>query len=317
MWLENSTFFFIGRTSREHKPHLREVRNQNGWTLCRSHTFVFGMWRPLLAITLSASAAFAQGQSTAYDALRVVGTQLDRSSVNRIISVSGSDGDPQPVRWTVSVADRAAAGGVREVEVANGRIVAQRMPGATGSSAGTTIKTARLNLDSSGAFSVASYTADKSHSNFALASYTLRSNERGEPVWIVTLQDENRRPIGTIHIGANKGNVTRVEGLYRGQSMAQVQEDPAPVPRSRREVRVEPSSRDDEELSRNDATYDARDSSADEDDDGDVNPVKKRVKQMFHRTKDDAQQMFQRTKNDAQRMFGRVRRNFEDYFYRN
>lgn len=275
------------------------------------------MWRPVLAILLSVSAAFAQGQSTAYDALRVVGTQLDRSSVNRIISVSGSDGDPQPVRWTVLVADRAAAGGVREVEVANGRIVAQRMRGAAGSTTGATIRTARLNLDSSGAFSVASYTADKSHSNFALASYTLRSNERGEPVWIVTLQDEHRHPIGTIHIGANKGNVTRVEGLYRGQSMAQVQEDPVPVPRSRREVRVEPNSRDDQELSRNEPDYDAPDSNADEDDDGDVNPVKKRVKQVFHRTRDNAQQMFQRTKNDAQRMFGRVRRNFEDYFYRN
>ncbi len=264
------------------------------------------MWRPLLLVFLSASVAFAAQQSTAYEALRVVGTQLDRSLVSRVISVTGSDGDPQPVTWRVVVADRNSASGVREIEVANGRVVAQSASrqATAGSAAGAAIKTARLNLDSSGAFSVASYTADKSHANFAFASYVLQNNDRGEPVWMVTLQDENRRPIGTIHIGANRGNVTRVEGLYRGQNMEQAQQD-APVRARRDDRQGDRVGREDEEVGGDNANY-SRDPAADQEDDGDENIVKRQLKQMFRRSK-----------QDAQRMFGRVRRSFEDFFYRN
>lgn len=251
------------------------------------------MWRFLVGLLMIASPVLAQQQSTAYDALRVVGTQLNRAYVSRIISVTGSDGDPQPVTWRVLIADRATPSGVLEVEVANGRVVAQR-PATQSVSSGevATIKTAQLNLDSSGAFSVASHTADQAHTNFALISYTLR-NERGNPTWLVTLHDETRRPIATIHIGANKGTVSRVEGLYRGANMAQVQEDRAPRSQ-RREREITP---DDIDASTDDAAY--------EEDDGDVNPVKKEVKRMFHRSK-----------REAQRMFGRVRSSFDDYFYR-
>ncbi|MFN2541837.1 MAG: hypothetical protein ABR514_06675, partial [Chthoniobacterales bacterium] len=84
------------------------------------------------------------------------------------------------------------------------------------------INTARLNLDSSGAYAVASHTADKSGMPFATANYTLRTDERGDPVWIVTLQSDSRRPIGTIYIGANHGNVTRTEGLFAGATMQDV-----------------------------------------------------------------------------------------------
>ena len=71
------------------------------------------MWRSWLFFGLMISSALGQEQGTAYDALRVVGTQLDRSLVSRVISVRGANGDPQPETWTVRVADRAAAGGVR------------------------------------------------------------------------------------------------------------------------------------------------------------------------------------------------------------
>ncbi|MBA3881868.1 MAG: hypothetical protein H0X73_03920 [Chthoniobacterales bacterium] len=257
------------------------------------------MWRSIVPLLLSVSAVLAAEQTTAYNALWAVGTQLDRSFVSRVISVTGANGDPQPERWTVLVADRSTASGVREIQVANGRVAAQRRaPGAVaGSTAGATIKTSRLNLDSSGAFSVASYTADKSHVNFESASYVLRNNERGDPVWVVTLHDKGGRPLGTIHIGANKGNVTRVEGLFRGTNMAQVQEDPVPRVHSRR------SGPGDEELSQDDTGDTANGET--EDDEGDENVVKKEVKRVFLRTKD-----------DASRMFSRVRRSFDNYFYR-
>lgn len=239
------------------------------------------MWKWLVPLVLFASPVMAQQQATAYEALQVIGTQVNRSYLSRVISVSGVNGDPQPTSWRVVVADRSAPGGVREFDVSRGRVTAQRTPEEAGG--GTPINTARLNLDSSGAFSVASYTADKSHTNFSFVSYTLRSNNSGYPYWIVTLQNEARRPIGTIHIGANRGNVTRVEGMFRGRDVAQAEPDRAVQRR-----RPEPTYYDEtEEI---------------DEGDGDENIVKAEIKKAFRRTKE-----------DARRAFERVRRSFRDY----
>ena len=248
-------------------------------------TFVRLMWRAIAASLLIAGPALAQEEGTAYEALRVIGTQLNRAYINRVISVTGLDGNPQPETWRVLVADRAAPGGVREIEVTNNQIVADETPttGIAGSAEGATIQTSRLNLDSSGAFTVASHTAEKSHTSFALVSYTLRNNDRGYPVWILTLQNEGRQPVGTIHIAANKGNVTRVEGMYRGADMASVQQDRGDTTREE-EV-------SDEEIDKVD------------EDEEDENAVKREIKKMFRRTK-----------RDARLMFKRVSRSFDEFF---
>src|SRR5712692_12116472 len=111
----------------------------------------------------------------------------------------------RPFLTSTSRTPPRARGGVREVEVRNGRIDSERTPvrSVVGSSEGATINTARLNLDSSGAYAVASHTADKSNTRFATVSYTLRTDERGDPTWIVTLHGQSGRPVGTIYIGAN------------------------------------------------------------------------------------------------------------------
>lgn len=175
-----------------------------------------------------ASPVWAQNeQGTAYEALRIVGSERGRDLLNHVISVSGSEGAPQPDTWHILVEDQRANGGVREFEVGDGRIKSERTPSRTvvGSTEGATIKTSRLNLDSSGAYAVAAHTAERSHAQFSTVSYTLRTNERGEPVWIVTLQTRSRRPVGTIHIGANGGNVTRTEGMFAGSTMEDVVTD--------------------------------------------------------------------------------------------
>ncbi|MGI9088152.1 MAG: hypothetical protein ACR2HH_10510 [Chthoniobacterales bacterium] len=247
------------------------------------------MWRSFFILALLTSSAFAQEELTAYEALRVVGTQFNRAAMQRIVSVTGSDGASQPARWRILISDRRAPGGVREFEVAHGRIVSQTTPAREGKgAAGATINTAKLNLDSSGAFNVASHAADQSHLNFSYASYVLRTNERGIPVWIVTLQDENHNSLGTIYIGANKGTVTRVEGMYRGANMAQVEEA-----RGNRHVRAS-----DEE-----PTYDSSDS--ENSDDGDENVVKAEIKRRFRQTR-----------RDAERIFERVGESFDSFFNR-
>src|SRR3954470_9524934 len=186
------------------------------------------MWKFLLASLLLAAPVLAQENASAYEALRVIGTQLNRQLVNRVVSVHGVEGDPQPRTWKILVEDKNAANGVREIVVEDNRVVSQRATNRSvvGSAQGATINTSKLNLDSTGAYTVAAHTAETSHVTFSLTSYTLRTDDRGNPIWIVTLADRSNRPVGTIHIRASDGRVTRVEGMYQGRNMEQVEVNP-------------------------------------------------------------------------------------------
>ncbi|MEO5754715.1 MAG: hypothetical protein ABIR38_08410 [Chthoniobacterales bacterium] len=233
----------------------------------------------VLVLLLLASPVFAQERATAYQALRTVGTELNRDFVNHVISVSGTNGDPQPETWRILLADPQARGGVREVEVGNGRITSERTPlrSAVEGSLGATIDTSKLNLDSSGAFTLAQQTAEKSHVTFATADYTLRVDERGNPVWMVALQRQGGEPAGSIHIGTNNGTITRTEGLFSGGDRA------AGITDNQTE---EPNPDADED-----------------DDDGDQNIVKRRIKQAWRQMR-----------ADVHRTFYKVRRSFVDFF---
>jgi hypothetical protein len=221
------------------------------------------MWRSFAALLLFVVPALAQDENaTAYEALRVVGTELGRGALNHVVSITGVKGNPQPEKWKIILEDPDGRG-VRELEVADGKIDSERRPGRSvaGSTEGATIDTSRLNLDSSGAYEVASHTADLSHANFATVDYTLRTDERGEPIWIVTLLSRSSRPVGTIHIGAMRGTVKRTEGMFAGATMEDVEND-----------------------------YDSDEES------GPFSSVKRRIKDTFHRTQEEARDMFERVK---------------------
>jgi hypothetical protein len=247
------------------------------------------MWKLLIASLLLAGPILAQESPSAYEAMRTIGTQLNRQAVNRVVSVSGVDGDPQPRSWKILVEDKNAAGGVREYVIEDNRIVSQRVPNRSvaGSTQGATIDTAKLNLDSTGAYSVAAHTAETSHITFSLTSYTLRTDDRGNPVWVVTLADRSNRPVGTIHIRASDGRVKRVEGMYQGRNMEQAEVNP--------DVDNPPTVENDT----------ATDDQTSDDENSDENLVFKDIKRMFHRTT-----------RDASRMFHKVRRSFVDFFNR-
>jgi len=256
--------------------------SQKQWTVTETGCSVTRMWKTLAALTLFVTPALAQERLTAYDALRVVGVHINRDAVNHVISITGTHGDPQPETWRVLIGDRRGNGGIREIQVRNGQVASERPSSVVGSSEGATINTARLNLDSSGAFQVASHIAEKSGTRFDTASYTLRTNEHGDPVWIVTLHAVNGRPVGTIYIGANRGNVTRTEGMFAGATMADVQTE-REVPG---DVRSENEGEDNEEH-------------------GPLYGVRQRMRGYFQRAQD-----------EASGMFGRVRRSFSDYINR-
>jgi hypothetical protein len=220
------------------------------------------MRRLFIALLLVATPVCAQENATAYEALRVVGTELGRGALNHIVSITGVKGDPQPEKWNIVLEDPQGHG-VRELQIAGGKIDSDNSPdrSTAGSTEGATINVSRLNLDSSGAFAVASHTAEASHTLFATADYTLRTDERGEPIWIVTLVNRASHPIGTIYIGATRGTVKRTEGMFAGATMEDVEND-----------------------------YDQEEGS------GVISDVKKRIKHAFHRTQDEARGMFERVK---------------------
>jgi hypothetical protein len=220
------------------------------------------MWRSFTALLLLAAPAWAQENATAYEALRVVGTELGRDALHQIVSITGTKGDPQPGRWKIVLEDPEGRG-ARELVITDGKIdsddTADRA--VAGSAEGATLDVSRLNLDSSGVYAVASHTAEASHTSFATADYTLRTDDRGEPMWIVTLRSRSSRPVGTIYIGATRGNVRRTEGMFAGATMEDVEND-----------------------------YDQQQGT------GVISSVEKRIKHSFHRAQDEARGVFERVK---------------------
>src|SRR5215475_6652349 len=183
------------------------------------------MWRLGVGLLLLATPVWAEENATAYEALRVVGSEFGRDALHQIVSIHGTKGDPQPEKWKIVV--EHPQGGVRELEIADGKIDSEDEGDRdiAGSTEGAMIDVSQLNLDSSGAYAVASHTAEASHTNFATADYTLRTDERGEPMWIVTLRNRSSRPVGTIYIGGTRGTVMRTEGMFAGATMEDVEGD--------------------------------------------------------------------------------------------
>ena len=181
------------------------------------------MWVGLL---LLATPVWAEENATAYEALRVVGGELGRDALHQIVTITGTRGNPQPEKWKIVVEDPQGRG-VRELQIADGKIDSadEADRNVTGSTEGATIDVSRLNLDSSGAYAVASHTAEASHTSFATADFTLRTDDRGEPMWIVTLRNGSSRPVGTIYIGGTRGTVRRTEGMFAGATMEDVEGD--------------------------------------------------------------------------------------------
>ena len=198
------------------------------------------MWRVWVGLLLLAPPVWAEENATAYEALRVVGGELGRDALHQIVLITGTKGDPQPEKWKIVVEDPQGRG-VRELQIADGKIDSddEADRDLAGSTEGATIDVSRLNLDSSGAYAVASHTAEASHTSFATADYTLRTDDRGEPMC----------------------TVKRTEGMFAGATMEDVAND-----------------------------YDS------DEERGPFSGVKRRIKDTFHRTQEEARDMFERVK---------------------
>ena len=184
--------------------------------------------KALLCLVSLICASAALARDTAYQALRTIGTERGQAVLNQVITVQGRGGAPQPGSWKIVLDDASARGGVREIEVAKGKVVSERTPVGAYSGATGVMDFQKLNLDSEGAFAIAQKEASKSHLGFDSIDYTLRSGEAGKPpVWVLRLVDANHKTTGTIHIAADTGAIVRSDLYGRQSDRVFVQDQPA------------------------------------------------------------------------------------------
>ncbi len=167
----------------------------------------------LLASTVASTAQTKGGADddnpTAYTALRLISKSMGREALDRVVEVSGREGMPQPFLWKVILKEGT---GSREVDVAGGKITAQRpldRPPASSSS----IHLADLNLDSSGAFDAVDAQARKVKLRYDSLNYVLRvSSETGKPVWTINLLDKDGSEVGVTRLAAHDGTTLSTDG---------------------------------------------------------------------------------------------------------
>ncbi len=160
-------------------------------------------------VSAQTKAATDEDNPTAYTALRLVSKALGRDALDRVVEVAGRDGVPQPFLWKIVLKEGA---GSREVDVAGGKITAQR-PLERPPSSSAPVRLADLNLDSSGAFDAVDAQARKVKLRYDSLSYVLRvSAESGKPVWTVNLLDKDGSEVGTSRLAANDGSTLSTDG---------------------------------------------------------------------------------------------------------
>jgi len=146
---------------------------------------------------------------TAYQALRTVGAQRGADSLKHVIEVEGKGGVPEPVVWRVVLDDPATTGGIRTLDVAHGKIIAEHTPvnSSTEPAAGAVMDFSKLNLDSAGAFTVVEKQAQKAKLGFDSVDYTLRAGDgpNANPVWSIHMMDASDHSVGDVSVAADSG----------------------------------------------------------------------------------------------------------------
>jgi hypothetical protein len=177
------------------------------------------MLKTMRTISIAAALFFTQAicsaKDPAYQALRTAAGG-NQALFNRVVEVQGAKGDPQPTVWRIVLDDPQARGGVRELEVSNGRVISEHTPirAYAGAGASAVMDFKKLNLDSTGAFTIANQEAAKRHAGFDLVDYSLRSDaQTSAPVWVLKLLDSDGRGVGTLFIAATDGAILRTEGF--------------------------------------------------------------------------------------------------------
>ena len=151
-------------------------------------------------------AVVGHAQVTAYAALRTVGSSRGEKVLSQVLAISGDGSSAQPSRWKVWIDDPAARGGVRELEISGNQITSERTPVKSEWAGGKDMDLAHLNLDSDGAYQVATEEARKKGIEFSKVQFQLSADrETGKPEWTVQMADAKDQRLGAIKINADSG----------------------------------------------------------------------------------------------------------------
>jgi len=168
----------------------------------------------VVAASLCLAQAAALAADTAYTALRVVGKANGKGILDQVVELRGRSGAPEPAVWKIVLDDPKARGGVRELEVQRGQIIAERSP--SGRALGARMNFNQLNLDSEGAFTIANQEAQKAGVPFDRVDYVLKSGTNaGAPIWELQLMHAGEGRVATLQIAADSGTVLLRDGLDR------------------------------------------------------------------------------------------------------
>ena len=169
--------------------------------------FVMRNW-PLVCASAILLTAIGHAQVTAYAALRTVGASRGEKVLSQVLAVSGEGANAQPTRWRICIDDPAARGGVRELEVSGNQITSERTPVKSEWSGAKGMDLAHLNLDSDGAYQVASQEAKKKGIEFSKIQFQLAADrETGKPGWTVQLAGAKDERLGALKINADSGSI--------------------------------------------------------------------------------------------------------------
>jgi hypothetical protein len=161
---------------------------------------------PLVCASAILFAGICHAQVTAYAALRTVGTSRGEKVLRQLLAVSGEGSNTQPTRWKIWIDDPAARGGVRELEVSGNQITSERTPVKSEWAGGKDMDLAHLNLDSDGAYQVATQEAKAKGIEFSKVQFQLAADRgTGKPGWTVQMVDGKDQRVGAIKINADSG----------------------------------------------------------------------------------------------------------------
>ena len=161
---------------------------------------------PLVCASAILFAGIGHAQVTAYAALRTVGSSRGEKVLSQLLAVFGEGSNTQPTRWKIWIDDPAARGGVRELEVSGNQITSERTPVKSEWAGGKDMDLVHLNLDSDGAYQVATQEAKKKGIEFSKLQFQLAADRAtGKPGWTLQMTDGKDQRVGAIKINADSG----------------------------------------------------------------------------------------------------------------
>ena len=153
-------------------------------------------------------------------ALDTLATGVGDQVLERLVSMKGFEGVPQPEEWEIICHDPRSPTMLHRYRVGPGRVRDEGfVEGAypTKEPAGF-IEYEQLRLDSVGAFTIAEVAATQAKMGFDSLNLTLRCREYSrEPVWILHLIDTDGFLVGKVHLSGNSARVFRTVWIYRNE----------------------------------------------------------------------------------------------------